>query len=218
MSHFLRSFLALAAVTLGLTMSAQSSSDNAHFGIRVAYDYNSTTSEHNIVHGGSGASAGFAYYAPFGKLTYFNTGLMFFYDTLNYDGETGEDTSLAKIDGSLSMLGLKLPLHVGVKFYERETMRLSLYTGPQLYYNFSMRNKFDRKRAGGTEYIRHTINSQGMDVAWSIGAAADINRRWHVNVEYNIGLVDFVSVKTLELGMYGNLKRSEISVGVGYNF
>ncbi|MDE6266971.1 MAG: PorT family protein [Muribaculaceae bacterium] len=216
----LRKLFAMLAFTAALTLSARNSGDvdNPHFGVRVTYDYNNTTSYNHIVHGGSGFSAGASYYAPIGRIAYFNTGLMFFYDTFEYDGETGEDATLARINGSLSMLGLKLPLQIGVKFYQTRNVRISVMTGPQLYYNFSMRSKFDRERAGDLEHVAKTVNSNGMDVTWGIGAAVDFNRHWHLQAEYNIGLVDFTSVRTIDIGYDGSLKRSEFSVGIGYNF
>lgn len=219
MSRLFRNILLLLALTAGLSANAaEPQNDKAHFGVRAAFDYNNTTSYTNVVKGGPGASVGAVYYAPFGKITYFNMGLMFFYDTFNYDGYTGEDATLAHVDGFLSMLGLKLPLQLGVKFYQSDNLRASIYTGPQLCYNFSMRSKFTRLRAGDTEYIDKTINSAGMDLGWGIGAAVDIRRHWHIHAEYNIGLNDFTSVNAIEIGKLGHLKRSELSVGIGYNF
>ncbi|MDE7153087.1 MAG: PorT family protein [Muribaculaceae bacterium] len=219
MSHFFRSFIVLIALAAGMTaQAAEPHTDSAHFGVRASFDYNNTTSCTNVVKAGPGASVGAIYYAPFGKITYFNMGLMFFYDTFNYDGYTGEDVSLAHIDGYLSMLGLKLPLQLGVKYYQSDKISASVYTGPQFYYNFSMRSKFTRLRAGDTEEIDRTINSAGMDLGWGIGAAVEIHRHWHVHVEYNIGLNDFTSLNDIEIGKLGQLKRSELSVGIGYNF
>lgn len=219
MSKMFRSLLVLSAMIIGLTASARDDNDSAHFGARAAFDYTNTTSYNNVVHWGPGFAVGASYYAPFGKIAYFNMSLMFFNDTFKYDGYTGEDATLAHLDGTLSMLGLKLPLQLGLKYYESSSVRMSVYTGPQLCYNLSMRSKYTSVRsAGGPEHFAKTINSNGMDLAWTIGLAADIKKHWHVHAEYSLGFIDFTSVNDIEIGKVGNLKRQELSVGVGYNF
>lgn len=77
-----------------------------------------------------------------------------------------------------------------------------------------------RRSSDFSIYFRQDLDIQsGMEFGWGLGFAADINRRWHAQVEGTLGLSNMCKTEDIELGPKGaHLKRAEISVGIGYNF
>lgn len=64
--------------------------DKAYFGVRAAYDMCTSTKNSYMTSWGSGFSVGGVYFAPFGKLTFFQPGLLFY-------ATTSESTALLKM-------------------------------------------------------------------------------------------------------------------------
>lgn len=209
----------LAMLALSVSAQAQTEEDAAHFGARVQFDLNTSTKYSYMVHWGPGVSAGVAYYAPFGKATYFNVGVLFSYDTFDYNGDTKNEYNRRHYDGTLSMIGMRLPLDFGYKFLQTNKVRLSVYTGPHFYFNFDMKADYTMTRSNSSEKVSKDYSTSGMEFGWGLGFAADINRRWHAQVEGTLGLSNMCKTEDIELGPKGaHLKRAEISVGIGYNF
>lgn len=206
-------FIALPAIASG-----GSGDDTPHFGVRAQYDIAKSTTYSDVVKSGPGFSAGFIYYAPFGRLTYFNSALMFSYTDFGYRGTQENASGPVSVDGHLTTCGLKLPLEIGVKLYQTENVKLSLYTGPQLNFIFSLHGKFTSTRNDETEDIDKDYKTSGMDISWNLGAAIDIRRHWHVYLQGSYGLSNLGMIDDLLDNELAHLKRAELSVGIGYNF
>ncbi|MDE6266188.1 MAG: PorT family protein [Muribaculaceae bacterium] len=213
--------LRLLALTLTLSVCAASyaaeTDEQPHFGVRLQYDMNKSTTLSDLVSWGPGVSVGAIYYAPFKKIGYFNAGLLLSYDTFKYKGTAEYNSTPITVDGYLYTSGLKLPIQVGVNFIHKKNLKVSLYTGPQLYFNFGFRAHFDRTLSE-TEHIDTGYKNSGMEVAWTFGAAADIHCHWHVHFDTNFGLSNIGMIDDLNPHELIHLKRTELSVGVGYNF
>ena len=198
---------------------AEAPEDEAHAGVRVSFDMNTSTSYTYMVKWGPGVSVGGAYYAPFGRLTYFNVGLLFSYDTFKVDGSFGNKYAVKQFDGHIELIGLRLPLDIGLKFYQNDKVRLSAYTGPHLYFNFSLKGDYDLIRMGYTTHIKEKFSFPGMEIGWGLGVAVDILRHWHVHFEGTYGLSHLGEAEELrDVGSHTYFKRAELSVGIGYNF
>lgn len=222
-----RSFLR-TILTLGLSAACfltslasednEDYSDDAHFGLRVDFDLNHSHNWGQFLHWSPGGSVGGAYYAPFGKFTYFNVGVLFSYSTFDYHGTSGTKYHPYDIDGSMWVVGLKMPLDFGFKYYENKNVRLSVYSGPQLYFNFSIETEFDYYGKNDTQHIKKKIDNSGMEIAWSIGTAIDFKQRWHLQFEYNHALSNLGVTGDFIPNTLANIKRGELSLGLGYNF
>lgn len=193
--------------------------DTKHFGVRMQFDMSTDTKYSYMVHWGPGVSVGGTYYAPFGRYTYFNCGLLFGYDTFDYDGDTQNKYNSAHFDGHLSMIGLKLPLEIGFKFFQTDKIRLSVYTGPQIYINFKLKADYTSTHKTYSEKISKDYETSGMDLGWGLGFAADFKRHWHAHVQGTLGLTNMGMTTDFLLGPdEAHFKRAEISIGLGYNF
>ncbi len=211
------------AVIVGLLSAsaashAEGSGDKSHLGLRVSFDLSTSTTYTSVIHWGPGASAGVCYYAPFGRMTYFNAGVLLNYATMKVDGSF-KNKPLSRYNGHISTMGLRLPIDIGLKFYQTEKVKLSVYTGPTLFFNFSVKGKYDLIRGGGDLKIDDKISNPGMVIGWGLGLAADISRNWHVHFEGTYGLSHFGESEELrEIGNHSMFKRSDLSIGIGYNF
>lgn len=197
---------------------AENTPDKSHLGVRMSFDLNTSTTYSSVIKWGPGASIGGCYYAPFGRMTYFNPGFMFCYNTLKIDGAF-KNTPKRNFKGTMSIIGLHFPLNIGLKFYQTEKLKLSVYTGPGLYFNFSVRGKYDLIKGNGTIKIDEKLSNPGMEIGWGLGVAADISRRWHVHLEGTYGLSHLGESEELrDLGDHSYFNRAELSLGLGYNF
>lgn len=94
-----------------------------------------------------------------------------------------------------------------------DKFRLSVYSGPQFFVNFSVKGNYEETRNGNVSQQSIKFTNSGLDIGWGLGIGADINKRWHVHIEGMYGLSNLCIDK-----MSGaDLKRAAISVGVGYN-
>lgn len=220
MTRLFRILIAVVALTTGLTASAETkkTDDTAHFGARVQLDFNSSTTESDIVHWGPGFSVGVAYYAPFGRITYFNTGLLFSYDTFKFGGWTGSKYSPRYMDGHMTTIGLRLPFDLGFKLIQNKNITLSLYTGPHIYGDFQCHAKYKNIRATWVEDVDKNYTISGLEIGWAVGAAVDFKQRWHLHFEYMLGLSNMAMTDDIRLNQHSDFKREELSLGIGYNF
>lgn len=207
--------VALIAAIASVSVSAQ---DNAHFGVRVAYDMTTSTTVTEMTGWGSGFSVGGVYYAPFGKRTFFQTGLLFYVDNIKLDGTTENKYNPHTYDGNIRNLGIRLPIDLGLRILENSVVALNVYTGPHLYFNFASKMICDETYGGKTTHIDEKFTTSGMEIGWALGVGADFFKRWHIHLEGAYGLSNLGKTDRFELGKESNLKRAEISLGVGYNF
>ncbi len=151
-------------------------------------------------------------------MTYFNASLLFGYNTIDYSGTTPNKYNRVQIDGHISSLGLRLPLDFGLKFYDTQLVRLSVYTGPHLFFNFSLKAKYNEKRAYTEEKVDKDYTHSGMEIAWGLGLAADFAYRWHIHVEGVYGLSRMGRTNDIQVGETTHFNRAALSIGLGYNF
>jgi hypothetical protein len=207
--------VALIATFASVTAVAQ---DKAHFGVRAAYDMTTSTTVTEIAGWGSGFSVGGVYYAPFGKRTFFQTGLLFYVDNIKLDGTTENKYNPHTYDGNIRNLGIRLPIDLGLRILENSVVALNVYTGPHLYFNFASKMICDEIIGGKTNHVDEKFTTSGMEIGWALGVGADFFKRWHIHLEGAYGLSNLGKTDRFELGKESNLKRAEISLGVGYNF
>lgn len=225
MYRFIRLFAAILALLMTTPVFASNADfdddyyeDEAHFGVRATLDFDRSFGVSDLVKWGPGASVGVVYYAPFGRITYFNAGVLFSYTTFKLDGEGGTKYSPYIIKGHLRTPSLKVPLDFGVKFVDNRRMRLSVYTGPHLYFNFDLRAKYDLTRSHSTYPVNEKVTNSGMDLDWGLGVAADLGRHWHAHFEGVVGLSHFGTSNEFIPGTPCAFRRAELSLGLGYNF
>lgn len=223
MNRFFRYAALALALAVGMPALAadDSEEDSSHLGVRAQYDLTWSTRASDLVHAGSGGSIGMAYYVPFGKLTYFNVRLMFLYNTFRYDGDIDIKYSPLHYDGWLKMIGMRVPLNIGFKLYQRPKLRFSLYTGPTFFANFKFEGDYTIKYLRGhrdDEKVKHKLPNSGMEIGWTFGTAVDIKKHWHAYFEYTIGCSDMGSNFHNDEPGFRQFRRSEVAIGVGYNF
>lgn len=220
MTRLLRILFAAVALStaFGAAAETEKTADSSHFGVRVQLDFNTAINESDIVKWGPGASVGIAYYAPFGRITYLSTGLLFSYDTFKYAGWAGSKYSPRYFDGHMAVTGLRLPLDIGFKILQNNNVKLSLYTGPHFYVDFKCRAKYDCVRTTWVDEIDKDYTTPGFEIAWAAGAAVDFKRHWHLHFDFTLGLSHMAMTEDILLNEKTNFQRAEMSVGLGYNF
>lgn len=213
-------FVASAAT---FTATAQ---DKAYFGVRAAYDMCTSTKNSYMTGWGSGFSVGGVYFAPFGKLTFFQPGLMFYADNIRIDGTTKNEDNRHTYDGNIRTYGLRMPLDFGLKVINNKTIGLNVYTGPHLYFNFSSKMICDDTYYGKTTHINEKLSTPGMELGWALGIGINVCKRWHIFAEGIYGLSDLgktyrfdrIYIEDTEQSNASYLRRAEFSFGIGYNF
>ena len=213
-------FVASAAT---FTATAQ---DKAYFGIRAAYDMCTSTKNSYMTGWGSGFSVGGVYFAPFGKMTFFQPGLLFYADNIRIDGTTKNEDNRHTYDGNIRTYGLRMPLDFGLKVIDNKVIGLNVYTGPHLYFNFSSKMICDDTYYGKTTYINEKLSTPGMELGWALGIGINVCKRWHIFAEGIYGLSDLgktyrfdrIYIEDTEQSNASYLRRAEFSFGIGYNF
>ena len=221
MTRLTRIIIIAVALVTGLTASAQRVKDSSHIGLRAQFDLSKSSTMTNLIHWGPGLSVGAICYAPFGKLTYFNGGMLFNFDTFVYDGTAGATSAPRHYDGNLYLYGLSVPMEIGVKVFTNKNVKLSVYTGPRMYFNFKMKAKYTDTRgeiSATSAKVDKTYYTTGGDIAWGAGIAIDFKKHWHAHVEGAIGLSYAALLDDVVPNENQQLKREHISVGLGYNF
>lgn len=146
--------------------------DNAYFGVRAAYDMCTSTKNSYMTSWGSGFSVGGVYFAPFGKLTFFQPGLMFYADNIRIDGTTKNEDNRHTYDGNIRTYGLRMPLDFGLKVIDNKVIGLNVYTGPHLYFNFSSKMICDDTYYGKTTHINEKLSTPGMELGGRSASAS----------------------------------------------
>lgn len=200
--------------------------DKAYFGIRAAYDMCTSTKNSYMTGWGSGFSVGGVYFAPFGKMTFFQPGLLFYADNIRIDGTTKNEDNRHSYDGNIRTYGLRMPLDFGLKVIDNKVIGLNVYTGPHLYFNFSSKMICDDTYYGKTTYINEKLSTPGMELGWALGIGINVCKRWHIFAEGIYGLSDLgktyrfdrIYIEDTEQSNASYLRRAEFSFGIGYNF
>lgn len=200
--------------------------DKAYFGIRAAYDMCTSTKNSYMTGWGSGFSVGGVYFAPFGKMTFFQPGLLFYADNIRIDGTTKNEDNRHTYDGNIRTYGLRMPLDFGLKVISNKAIGLNVYTGPHLYFNFSSKMICDDTYYGKTTHINEKLSTPGMELGWALGIGINVCKRWHIFAEGIYGLSDLGKTYRFnreifygeELSNASYLRRAEFSFGIGYNF
>ena len=220
--------LASLAVLAGATTASAAESDaqtgsvhpydHQHIGLRAQFNLSSSSTHTEFFHYGPGVSVGAVYYAPFGRLTYFNAGVLFNYDTFGLKGTAGTIHAPRPMEGHLTTVGLQVPIDFGIKAVQNKNLILGFYTGPHLYVDFSCKAKYDYNRSGNIQKVEKDWKTPGLGFGWGVGTAIDFKQHWHVHVEYFIGFGNMAMTQDLELGKESGITRTNLSLGLGYNF
>ena len=196
--------------------------DRAMFGVRAVCDITNSRTVSEITDWGAGGAAGISFYIPFGKLTYFSPALLIGCETVKLDGVAGSEKTPLYFTGNMSILGARLPLDFGLKFVQTSSVSASIYTGPHIFFNFSVRGKYNiEDPKSDFVYLRHEKslnNFKGFELDWGAGISVDIKRHWNVRAECNYGLTQFAEMEKVYPGEISKFKRIALSVGLGYNF
>lgn len=220
-----RRLLTLTAALIAVVGMAMAQS-KAHFGLRAAYDATTSTKQTHLTGWGSGFSVGAVYFAPFGKMTFFQPGLMFSIDNINVDGTTKNTDNQHRYNGHIRTYGLRMPLDFGLKLVNSSVIGLNVYTGPHLFFNFKSKLICDDTYFGNTTHIDEKLSTPGMEFGWGLGIGINLFRSWHVFAEGVYGLsdlgktyrFDIEKVLDTEQSEASYIKRAHISIGIGYNF
>ncbi len=221
----LRSWI-IAAFTVLATLPS-SAGDSARFGVRVSYDMTTSTRNSYLTGWGSGFSVGGVYYAPFGKMTFFQSGLSFCINNISLNGATRPGHNFPPFDrfiphifdGTIRTIGLRMPLDFGLRIVESKAFNLKVYTGPHLYFNLSAKMICDVTYNEKTEHINEKFKTSGMEIGWGLGVGVNLFRRWHIFMQGVYNLSDLGSTyRFRDDDEISYIRRAEISIGLGYNF
>ncbi|MDE6301341.1 MAG: PorT family protein [Muribaculaceae bacterium] len=194
--------------------------DSGHIGIRVAYDLNRTTNYTDIVKWGSGGAIGMSYTFPFKQRWYFTPALLFNYDKTIFNGEINEPKYhySRSIEGNMNNIGIRMPMDIGFCFINGPKWQISVFTGPQLFFNFKYKEVYDIIRNSGNEHIDRDLLNSGMEIGWNAGVALNIARHWHIQADYTVGLSKMGMNDHINVFHPMNFRRSQLSLGLGYDF
>lgn len=220
MKTFLRLTAAALIAAIALPASAAhryKPKDPGQVGIRVSYDLTGCTDSYGFIKSGSGFSVGASYTAYLASRIYFSPSVLFSYGKMKFDGPL-EEKRHVDINGDMTDIGARVPLDFGFNFVNASKVKASIFTGPQLHFNFSLRDKFDLHfSSGGDRHHESTVVTSGLEICWAAGVAVDLMRHWHVQAGYTIGLSKMGKSDVIMIDPV-TFRRSEVNITLGYNF
>lgn len=139
---------------------------------------------------------------------YFEPGLGFFYEGYNYDGLAAPDESGTVIDKDpkITMFGVRLPLVVGYTYDISDRLGVSIFTGPQLGYAFSMKTHTKHPELWGD--LTEMNEQRRFDCAWKVGLGFPIDS-YMLSLEADFGLTDMLK---------GDLSFRENRLGLAFTY
>lgn len=217
MRKFLSIIIAVLA-TVPLVCSAQEAphvSNEKYFSVRAAIDLTSTKNAGDVYGFGTGVAFGGVYHVPVGKIMYFQPGLYFNFDRIRFDGEAGTKYHHVNVDGNLNIVGMRMPLDFGIYCLRTKPVKISVYTGPELYFNFSTKLKYDEARTTTAPVkVDKRLDGPGLEIGWGLGIGFDICRNYHVGFKGAYGFSHMCFVELTE----STIQRIQLSATIGYNF
>ncbi len=220
MKKFILSIALSALAAFGLYAQDRS---GGSFGVRAAWDLNSPSTSLLGLGNGSGFSVGAVYNLPISKGWYFEPGLSFFYNTMSVDiadfspssyWPENSDLPLSHdYDSTIRNSGIRLPITFGYLVELVDNIDVSIFTGPQINYGFSM-----------SEHIHHNFSTKlygkgytHFDAQWLFGLRVHYQDNVFVEIGGGIGMTNLLGVNH-KYHNDNHLRRNTFSIGVGYMF
>lgn len=192
--------------------------EKPYWSVRASLDMTTTTKTTHIGKFGAGGSVGAAYVVPFAKHFYTQFWGMGFYDRITLDGSNKLQYGPSKFNGHISTAGIMLQGDFGWKFLQTGNVRLSIYTGPRIYFNFDINDDYSYVRNDWHYEKEEPLQTWPVDAGWGAGIGVDIAHHWHVYVQGEMSFTNFINLDFFEAARGDRFQRANIAVGVGYNF
>lgn len=212
-------FVAAALCTSAAT--AQNNDQNLpYWSARASYDLTTSSQDAQLLKPGSGGSIGVVYVRPLASRFYTQFGVMGTFASIKIDGSKELSHSLTRFKGHLNAGGFIVQGDFGWKFVQNSKVRLSLYTGPRIYINISVKTDYTEYRTHNDFHIDKPVSKSGCDIGWNVGLGVDIAHHWHVFVQGEMSFSNLASLNLYEPTGDGNshISRAGLQVGIGYNF
>ena len=113
--------------------------------------------------------------------------------------------------------GVRLPLDFGYNFLDKSKLKLSVYTGPQLYINFKFKTVYDLIYTENYQHYDENLVTSGLEICWAAGVAAELHKHWRLQAGYVVGLSKMGLSDGMALARV-SFRRSQFNVSLGYNF
>jgi hypothetical protein len=219
-------YTAIAILALaGTAASAQNSvvdnpANKSYFGLRLGGEITcpGKITSHgvgiSVFDNGGGVELGGIYNTPLVANLYLEPGVMFYYNTYSYkDDMIGDLEDDIIFEGaSIRKFGMRVPVMLGYHFDFTPTVKLSLFTGPELEIGFSAKEHIT---GHNIEMSQSLYDEEGgmhrVDLLWGIGAGFTI-QQFYVGVKGSLGLLNMYNYNDI------SFHENRVTLSVGYNF
>lgn len=210
-----------------------SKANHSYFGIRASYelacpsdiDINAVDKK-EIFGNSSGVSLGLIYNMPIWKNLYFEPGITLYYNTYSINKahvskELDEysqlvhpslNQQLALKEASLRQFGFRIPLMLGYHFDLIPSLRLSVFTGPEITLGLYAKNYYT---LSGFDVAKEAYGKGGnlnrFDFKWRFGVGATFLDRYYAAISGSAGICDTYK------GSY-TMHSNIFDITLGYNF
>lgn len=212
MAEMKKNLLALALSTMIFSATYAQTSGDSGFGIRVAWDLNSPSSNLTDLDNGSGFSAGVFYDVPVYRKIFVEPGVSYFYNTIT-TSVTGFDMAGAPafVDGTLRNMGLRIPIYWGYKLDLADDISISLFTGPQMNIGLSLDEHYKK----GTIKNLYDKGWNRVDLQWLFGLRFHYLDNFIAEIGGGVGMTNMLDADKWH-GFH--VRRNTFTIAVGYLF
>lgn len=223
----------LPLVALGISTASASAADpifdkmdiKPYWGVRVSYELSCPTSvstdngKLDIYGNSSGVSFSGIYNMPVFNNLYFEPGLTIAYNTWSINkvwanGYLSDmfNSSVIVDDASVRMWDLRIPLLLGYRVGLLPSVRVSVFTGPELSLGLGSHSHYSIDNVSVSEGMYGSHGDMNRtDVKWRFGVGADITQKFHVGISGAVGICDRVEGDA-------KMRNNLFDVTLGYNF
>ncbi len=141
---------------------------------------------------------------------------MLYYNTLNVDDYIENNLPY---NGSVRLIGIRLPVNIGYRFNIGDNISLSLFTGPWFNINISARQYANPNFDSPPPKTSKNLFDYGwhrFDAQWGFGIVATFSGRYVIGLSAGVGS-KALAEKTID-GHKCRMRRNTFSVTLGYNF
>lgn len=217
MKNIIAAFIALASCWTA-AFSQSSHETRTYFGIRlggevtIPGEIKSGNVGVSMFSEGGGMEIGGICNVPVAASFYIEPGIKFYYN--NYS--VGKDF-LDEIEPGLDKMtfekyGMRIPVMAGYRIYLKNDMRLNLFTGPELEFGFSARQKAS---SHGVDVSASIYGEDGglrrADILWTIGVGLDI-KKFYIGLSGSAGMLNMIDEQDV------SFHENRMTLSVGYNF
>lgn len=215
--------VALAIAATGMSAQAYDVFDNkdnhAYWGVRVSYELSvpgdvevDAITKQELYKSSSGVSAGVIYNMPLWKNLYFEPGLNLYYNTLEVNKALVKSEFPSAKSASVREFGFRIPLHIGYHFDVIPSLKLSVFTGPEITMGLSGCNHTDFGDFALTHSAYgHNGSMNRFDMQWRFGVGATFLEHYYGAVSGATGICDHLKGP-------GSMHTSLFDITIGYNF